>query len=383
MAVLSISNGKNEIESVKILSGEVWKIDKYTTEFEDSYEIRQLNQMKFEKFQLLYPNAGRGSVRLFLPPKWRGESRIWTVFYKKHKVAFSKVLCDEDFMRYYARYGSRYLTFHEKNAIENYPKQLEYCMETFCHSLLMKDEKARDCKGGGPLYFGFMRDILYRYLIYSRKNSNAKTIDQLYAEYYREIESLTGNNEQIIVSAGLQGNVERDPDDVLYDVMDSVENRYSKLQGFLSNPNFERYYGSIFNDGYLFILGNSIQEYEQKEIYKKWYAYGEQGFDGIVVCPTVSKNSGYIDRFQMANIVFFCVFRSDLEVEKMISLAIINQAEVVIQLYDESLYPRYSKKYPQAIILLSNLMDEDTLLDETDDFMINCYNKARGKRYQK
>ncbi len=388
MAVLSISNGKNEKESVEIISGEVWKIDKYTTKCEDSYEVRRLNQSQFKKFQLLYPTAGRGSVRLFLPSRWNGESKEWIVFYAKHRIAFTKILCDEDFMDYYVRCGSRYLTGYELNVIENYPQHLHHCMELFCYSLLEKDEKENNCKEGGPLYFGFMRDILYQYFKYSKAH-NAKSIDQLYAEHYSQMHLLSSSvlqsrdqikEENVRDSHAIE---EQDPDYAIYDAMDRVENSYSRLQEFLSNPNFERYYGDIFNDSYLFILGNAVQEYEQKEIYKKWYSYGERGFDGTVVCPAIFKNSSYIDKFENATIVFFCVFGSDSELEKMLSLAIMNHSEVIIQLYDASLYPRYSKKYPQATILLAGVKDEDTLLDETDTFMIECYNRVRGKGYQK
>ena len=53
MAILGIATGKCNDEIVKILDGEVWKIDKYTMAFADSYELRAFNAASFAKFQSL------------------------------------------------------------------------------------------------------------------------------------------------------------------------------------------------------------------------------------------------------------------------------------------------------------------------------------------
>ncbi len=388
MAFLGISNGKSEREVIKVLSGDVWKIDSYTTNLEDSYEVRTKNFHAFQKFQKLYPTAGRGSVRLFLPSRRSGETKEWLVFYRKHKIAFSRILLNLEFMEDYVEEGSKYFTQSDMRVVDKYPASAHEYMNVFCRKLKEKDRIISGCEDGGPLYYGFMRDILYRYLKYSKKNPNVPSIEQLYTEYYRE------KNNQLSLSSDCDRTTtpsismvsykrEADPDYLLYDEMDRLETRYNKWLEFLGNPHFDRYYGNIFTDSYLFILGTSAQDLEQKEIYRKWWEYAERGFDGTVVCPAVFKNSGFIDKFEVASIVFFCIFESEPEVEKMISLALMNQAEVVIQLYDISLYPKYAKKYPQATILLAGVEDEDELLDSTDDFMISCYNRENEKRYKK
>lgn len=382
MAILGITTGKSNQEIVKILEGEVWTIDKYTMALVDSYELRSLNSSSFSKFQSLYPYAKNGSVRLFL----NGKDKELFVFYKKHRQAFERILLDHEFIEYYAEIGSNFFSRKDIDIIEHYPHRISVYMKLFCQELMDKDLKQNGQSNGGALYYGFMRDILYKYLNYSRRNKSAKTIDQLCAEYFSEQRSIQGfgldmppsNNVPFIESVK-----EIDPDDEMFYSMDTVEPRYDKLKGFLGNPNFDRYYGDIFKDGYLFILGNKIEDYWQQEIYQKWYEYGERGFDGTVICPAIFKNSGYVDRFDVASIIFFCVFNTDPEVEKMISLALLNQSEVIIHLYDSTLYPKYAKKYPKATILLEGIQDEDSLLDATDEFMISCYNREKEKRYQK
>jgi len=382
MAILGIATGKCNDEIVKILDGEVWKIDKYTMAFADSYELRAFNAASFAKFQSLYPYAKNGSVRLFL----NGTDKEWFVFYKKHRHAFEKIILDHEFIEYYAEMGSKYFSRKDVDIIDHYPHRISVYMKQFCQALIDKDLKQTGQPNGGALYYGFMRDILYKYLNYSRQNKNAKTIDQLSAEYFSEQISIQiaclntpPSNDTPVMDRGK----ELDPDYEMFYSMDTLETRYDKLKGFLGNPNFDRYYGDIFKDSYLFILGNKAEDYWQQEVYQKWYEYGTNGFDGTVICPAIFKNSGYVDRFDAASIVFFCVFDTNPEVERMISLALLNQSEVIIQLYDSTLYPKYIKKYPKATIVLQGVQDEDSLLDATDDFMISCYNRVKEKRYQK
>lgn len=387
MAILSISNGQYGSESVVLLEGEVWKIDKYTTTFEDSTEIRSLNSAAYSRFCKQYPHAGRGSVRLTLP-KGRNEFKDWNVFYRKHRVAFSAVLKDRDFIEYYIDNEHGYFSNYDILSIERNPIRIGEITSQFCTRLLERDAIENRCKDGGPLYFGFMRSVLYQYLMYCRINKNAKTIDQIYAEYYKESQTIPDFVREVrgenLPSTLIPSRRRDEPDLDLYDAMDREESRYNKLASFLGSPHFERCYDDVLKDGYLFLLGTSIQEYEHQEIYKKWYNYAENGFDGTIVCPMLFKNSGYFEKFNLANIVFFCVFESDAEVERLISLAIANHAEVIIHLYDSTLYPKYAKKYPQVTILLARLESEDALLDATDDFMISCYNhhKNKEKRYQ-
>lgn len=392
MATLAISSGKYGSEYVTIKEEDVWKIDKYTMSLEDSNEVRDMNLPLFQQFQRLYPNAGRGSVRLFLPSVRANDRSEWLVFYKKHKLVLPQILSDIDFMEYYIDGGTKYLKTRDICSISELPDRLGYYMISFCENLKYRDNRNYGITDGGPLYYGFMRDILYRYNSYSNRHREVKSIDQLYAEYYKNIYAepnfLMGSRKlgspSITETAtpSLDSYKSDEPDSEIYYAMDNYVPRYSELQGFLSSPNFDRYYGNIFEDSYLFILGSTIENYDQKEIYKQWYEYGKNGFDGTVVCPALSKNVADISQFDKSSITFFCIFQESAEVEKNICRSLLNGTEVIIFLYDETLYIRYAKKYPQATILLPRTVDPDQLLDSADSFMIHCYSSARGKRYQ-
>lgn len=391
MAILTISNGKYGNEYIVIKKGEVWQIDKYTMEFEDSAAIRMENQSLFQNFQSRYPHANRGSIRLFLTRDTE-ERTEWLVFYKKHKTVFPKILDDSNFMDYYFDGGSKYLTSRDISSVDDFPDRLGYYMISICDALKRKDQESGYAEGG-PLYYGFMRDILYRYIDYSSKHKKVKTIDQLYSEYYKNIseepnffsdEHSSFPTPSVAYEDALREirGDDIDPDIAIYDAMDNLVSICTPLQEFLSNPHFERHYGNLLEDSYLFILGNSIKNHEQQEIYEKWYQYGKDGFDGTIVCPQLSINAGCINEFEKSNITFFCIFEEDTEIEKMISLALLNKSEVILYLYDASLYPRYTKKYPQTMIVLPRTVDSDKLTEQVDSFMISCYNRMKEKRYQ-
>lgn len=394
MAILTISNGKYGNEYVVVKEGEVWQIDKYTMEYEDSSAIRTENLDLFQKFQSSYPFAGRGSVRLFLVNSSLDKRTEWLVFYKKHKTVFPQILSDSSFMEHYFDGGSRYLSFRDISNAENFPDRLAYYMLSICDNLKRRDQKAVGSIDGGPLYYGFLRDILYRYIDYSNRHKDVKTIDQLYVEYYKSIHDepnfLFDKESDLFPSSTMLEEVSKlsisdstvDPDEEIYSAMDNQEPRYSQLQAFLANPHFERHYGNIFEDSYLFILGNSIHDHEQQEAYEKWYQYAQDGFDGVIVCPNLSKETKYISHFEESSINFFCIFKIDAELERMIALSLANRSEVIICLYDASLYPRYAKSYPKAMIVLPNVVEPDKLLDQVDSFMIDCYNRVKEKRYQ-
>lgn len=367
MAILTISNNHSSSEAVKVKEGDVWEIDRYTTKFRDSSDLRQQNQRLYQEFQSKYPNGGRGSISLFVTKN--GEYKEWYVFYEKHLVAFKSIIHDQDFLDYYMNFG------RSRNYFRN--------IKDFYKSLEGLDDR-RESK----LYFETMRDMVYVYLQYCKENKDVKSIDQLYEEYYRREKLMSRTSsplqrEPIEHRIFLPSNKEIDPDILIYDEMDRVESRYSILDSFLSNPHFERTYQDVLTDGYFFILGNSIVGEEQKEIYEKWYQYASDCFDGTVVCSALSKNTSSLNKLEQANIVMFCIFESDLDIEKSISMALINRSEVIIELYDSSLYLKYSKKYRQATIVLCGMQDEDTILDTTDYFIIDCYNHAKEKGYQK
>ncbi len=367
MAILTILSDSSSNEGIKIIEDDVWKIDRYTTALRDSFEVRRKNDRLFQEFQRKYPQSGSGSISLLVPK--RNEYKKWNVLYEKHLIAFRKILEDDDFLEYYDSLVQSGHFFQSSVAVYQMLKSIKPHQEN-------------------RLYFEIMRDMIWNYLQYTKENPNAKSIDQLYEEAFKEgsiypkfmLPKAPTFQERRNLSTKYH---EVDPDIEIYDQQDRVDGRYSLLDGFLGNPHFERHYPNTFIDGYFFLLGTVMENPLQKEIYQNWYTYAENGFDGTVVCPLLSKNSNFLNKLDKASIAMFCIFEEDPEVEKLIALTLVNQAEVIIELYDITLYPKYSKKYPKAVIVLSGIQDEDTVLDTTDTFMIDCYNHANSKRYQK
>ncbi len=367
MAFLTISSDSSGIEGVKLMEGEVWQIDRYTISFRDSFEIRRKNERLFQAFQKRYPQSGDGNVSLLVPN--RKEYKKWTVLYEKHFIAFKKILNDENFLDYY----------------DSLEQSKHFVQSSRSVYQFLKETQPRD---GNKLYFEVMRDMIWNYMQYVKTHPKAKSIDQLNQEAFREENSRPSflvsptrvQQERRILSTK---HHEVDPDIEIYDQMDRVEGRYNILDGFLGNPHFDRHYQNVFTDGYFFLLGTTIESLLQKEIYQQWYQYAENGFEGTVVCPALYKNSSSLTELEKASIAMFCIFEEELEVEKLIALTLANQAEVIIELYDFQLYPRYSKKFPKAIIVIPGIQDENTVLDLTDAFMIDCYNHANNKRYEK
>ena len=60
MAILCFANGNSQTEFVKIKKGQEWEIDKYTTQFEDSSDIRNKNKALYQEFQQKYPDKSCG-----------------------------------------------------------------------------------------------------------------------------------------------------------------------------------------------------------------------------------------------------------------------------------------------------------------------------------
>lgn len=389
MAFLCIASGRSSTDVVKLKEGEVWEIDQYTMRLEDSSVVRDKNAKLLAQFQKMYPHSGTGAVRLFKPShKVEGSWSEWIVLYKKHYIAFQKILTNQMFMQYYARTSQRYFSPYDRKQISYYPRYLKTHMGRYCKELKRRD-KEKTGKNGGPLYYGFIRETIYQYMQYCNSISPlSPSIDTLYEKHLQQEKEkhrvITPSNPTPVFVTPTDNEYEIDPDILKWDEIDRTEPRFSMLTSFLCNPEFDRQYGGIFKDSYLFLLGNPPQDMIEKEEYQRWYQYCEEGFDGTVVCPTLSKNTGWVREFEKASIVFFYVREASQTLEKTIALALANRSEVVILLYNPELYANYQKKYKEAsIFLLNSFLSNDEVIDGVDEFMIAAYNRERDKKYTK
>ncbi len=360
--------------SVKFLESDVWQIDKYTTQFQNSTAIRNANEEKYYEFQKKYPSAGRGYVRLFHMSS-RGEIQEWMVLYEKHKLAFPYILQNPDFMKYFVCVNKTYFSPFVQGLLLQKRKDGINQVRKYCRELKAADKKQMGVSDGGVKYYTFMRDIVYQYVAYTRKRSYAKSIDQLVQQHYEDCHSESKVQESSIKEL-FSYFPERDPDQILFDIRDNAIPEENLLKEFLGNPNFDRYYDYFSDSDLLFLLGDAIEDFTSQERYEKWYRVCKDGFDGTICCPPLNKNSSLVSHFRDAQIVVFCISQKDRVVESEISVALNNKAEVALITYDPNLWQLYAKKYPGATLIMGK---ETNFQRQFEEFMIHVYQERKSK----
>lgn len=363
MAILCLVSNNSNKERIELFRGPLWLVDQYTTQFEDSNQLVKESVSYEDISRLKRPYSSSIEIKIF-----DGTEEL-DVFYKMHSAVFSKVIKDLDFMNYYFQNSQSNAFLFSKEEVEYYLLQVSSYAENF-----FKDMNQKTNEEEMSQYFDFMRDVLTSYEKYSHENKDVQTMQCIYEEicWHQIHDDFDFSSEE----ADMSFENDREPDYYLEE-----EPKYHLLEEFLGNPNFERYYGGAFSDAILLILGNSSLEYPCQEIYQEWYEYAESGFPGTIKCPKIKNNLPWEKQFNEAAIAYFLVFKKDFKLEKLISLALLNGTNVVIQVYDVSLYERYMKKYPKATIL--PFENQDQMVDGMDRFMISCYNRAKEKWYKK
>ena len=51
VAYVGISSGNSSVDIIKLKEGDVWEVDKYTMQFEDSQDLRKHNKKAMEEFK--------------------------------------------------------------------------------------------------------------------------------------------------------------------------------------------------------------------------------------------------------------------------------------------------------------------------------------------
>jgi len=192
MMYLCFANGRNRNEVIKIFEGESYEIDRLTSRFIDSNEIRKKYKKAFAEFQKKYPQAGNGSVRIY------GDSVIsengQRVLYKKHKVAFNYITQDEKFLRWLGR-NELEIPYNQRLIKDNY---ILYGIANRNRELIRIKEFLADIKrydredtcltGGGKRYYYFLRCLLNRYEEY-RALYDKPTLDAIWNQHLKKLEA--------------------------------------------------------------------------------------------------------------------------------------------------------------------------------------------------
>ncbi len=389
MAFLMISSGNSYIDAVLLKEGEVWQIDKYTLGLEDSNEVRKKNAQKMKQFEAEHPFSGRGAVRLFQSIEGE-EVKEWMVLYHKHAVVFPTLIKNPQFMAFMVKRSREFFAPYDYSVLTYRPKEVARHMGHYCHNLKIADEKETGEKKGRR-YYKFLREVIFQYTQYCKYYSDS-SIDDIYASLKAKQDAKKKGPQKVAktlpkkvtyiptpetrIVPTFEPIEWLDPDQSLYDEMDREEIEPSPLTLFLGAPDFERYYGDIFSQDFLFLFGNSKEERSE---YEKWYAILEEAFPGHICIPQIGKGAKYAQNFDMAKIVIFLVEESEKAVEKAMVEALMNQAKVVIIAKRDSLVAYYQKKFPKAVVL----KEDEEFTSKFADFMIDAYNEERGKKYPK
>ena len=262
MSFLAISNGNSSTDLIKIKEGEVWQIDKYTMTFQNSDEIRTKNAAAYRLFLERYPSGRRGAIRLFKPSSHHiGEYHEWTVLYKKHYVAFAKIIQDVSFMRMLVRRSNSFFSRYDYHEITYHPERLKVHMNRYCQNLKKKDQEETNEKGGGKNFYTFMREVLYQYTEYQKQYPGCPSIDTIYQQVMEEKakskkKEVVSPNVEKLPDIPLSSPVgEKDPDIVLFDQMDvPIEGKEDPLRDFLYGGDHAHRWTSMFEQEYLFLF---------------------------------------------------------------------------------------------------------------------------------
>ncbi len=390
MAFLCFALGNSNMDLVKIKEGQEWEIDKYTTKFENSMEIRKKHSKEYDAFCQQYSSPG--SVRFFREKE--DEIKEWRVLYRKHLVAFSKIVENPSFMGEFVRRKPNFFSEYDRRVILYYRKQMGSHMRKYCRDKKKTDEKLFGMKQGGPRYFEFVREVIFHYSLYLSSHPKAPTIEEIYRQEemkkralkkpratYRPPTIETAYPTALYhLAPQLDSSLgDIDPDILLYDQMDRVEVEPDSLDLFLGSPNFETRYAEVLENQNFFLLGDRASSKEKEEEYRHWYQICEDSFTGKVIAPIIGVHASQISQFESANHCLFLLWEKNREVEKQIAIALYNHADVALIIYQKELVSYYQKKFPKATIIFG---EEKERKEGFNDFMIALYNQEYGKKYR-
>ncbi len=384
MAILCFANGNSQAEFVKIKEGQEWEIDKYTTQFEDSSDIRNKNKALYQEFQQRYPDKACG-VHFYRETE--EGIKEWKTLYRKHLVAFQKIIENPSFMYYFSRRKKEFFSQYDIRILSYYRKEVASHMKKYCREMKKKDEQEYHMKNGGPRYFAFVREVVFQYSMYLPYHSNEPTIDGFYEAYQSEKKKKqkpTTSREEVHIPRTYQVPVfhpwqdRLDPDTILYDEMDREELEVDSLDAFLSSPHFDKRYAGIMEEKKLALLGNTPEDLEEKERYQYWYQACHNGFEGELVAPLLESNKKNLPSLENMNYCLFLLWRREQALERQIAIALQNKASVALICYDTNLVSFYQKKFPSVTFIFG---DEKKKKEEFNDFMIDLYNQEYGKKY--
>lgn len=394
MEYLCFANGRKKDECVKIYEAEIFMIDRLTSKYADSDEIRKKYAKEFSEFQRLYPNGGKGSVRLY-GDSITGENG-WKVMYKKHKIAFNYIVNDKKFLRWFASNDLR--LYRDKriipdtyilNGIAIYNKELTR-IKQYIESLKHDDKKKYGITGGGKRYYRFVRDLLIKYDEYCQYNKEALTVDQIWKQYLNSLQNVKLQKESIAKDIRIkEEQIEDEP--LLSEVIPEFDDYepdhiylgeepiyQEPLYDFFQADNFDRYFSNIFVEDAMMVIGDFSVTNDPTHI-APWASIANNCFNGdVIACD--AKHFSYNDSSTFDSSKFITLIgEEDTKMLRTLTIrAIENQSQVVLISEDMELLNAYSKRFKSIIPIYNNPENNYEAQKTYVDFFVDQYQNARG-----
>jgi hypothetical protein len=400
MAFLCVSNGRSSTEVTKLLEGELYEIDKYTTRYLNSDQIRDKNVAKLKNFKKNFPEAGNGSIRVF-DENIPSENGL-TVLYKKHVIAFGEILKNVKFMRFLAseerakvlaaRRGEKstgsFLPLYELNGILKY--NFSASINRLLKILKQRDKDKTGKTGGGQSYFSFMRLALRKYNFWQTENKNHPSIDEMYRKHLEIIESSALKKEPksgrlveetlpLYIQEEIPFGIITETDFVDVIGYEEMINPEISPYTFFSSDSFDRSYSDLFDDSHMFILGSSKETDEYKELYE----ISKKCFDGQICCPILGEDASVYNDFDNSKMNIFYLEEKTRELEAFIARSQVNGASTIIISPNEKILESYREKYKDIETILSSIADKKQMEKDLVESFIRLYNEEYKRNYSR
>lgn len=389
MEYLCFVNGRNQDEIVTIIEGEIFTIDRATTNYINSDTIRKKYKKKFAEFQRKYPHAGNGAVRIFGDSVYSENGQ--RVLYQKHKIAFKHIITDKPFLRYIAQ---KDLNGQKKdriiydtyilNGIAYYDLEITR-INQFLSMLKKDDRKETGLTGGGRRYYLFMRILLNRYEEY-RKKYNKPSIDDIWANHLKKLEdnslALQRVQDEIMLL-----EPPTPADTVIVDTQEIDEDYYrlgeepvfeDPIYEFFTGDYFERYYGDTFKDESLMVITDLSRTSELSKQNAVMEA-SEICYNGSITGVELTRfNQSAHEALGGANTVIIYSEVDSRNLRAIIITALENKSNIVFISDDAELLNNYTKKFKNIVPILDTDDDHKHMKKELVAYFISHYQEKKG-----
>lgn len=357
MAFLCISLNKSSLDTVHLLDGEIYDIDKYTIKYDSSKNILKEFPDKIAEFNHIYnlkDDNHNIKLRIFL-----ANDKELFIMYKKHLVAFKTLIKDIKFLSYAITYENNLFDKSIRDSISDSSNNDNIILKIKDYIGTLDD----------VAYYDLVRKICAQYnnFVEDYQELELLSIDEIYKRYLKQLkQSKLKKNSQT-------GSIKKQV----------VTNPFAVFE----HPNFSKTYGSALDTTKpIFILGAKISESTKYE-YQELYDNCRRCFRNQVYYPMNAKVSTPLDTD------FARIFRESLfvivnangindEIDRKIRYASSKDITVLVLITDDKYLNEYYKRYSASdtVILKKYHFKDNNYKKEFSDIAVGLYINAYKNR---